>query len=240
MIRIIIINKLMQKRILLVEDEEHLHEAIKMNLEMENYLVTSVYEGKDAVSKFKLGRYDLIILDVMLPGMNGFDICQAIRLEDKETPILFLTAKNSSQDRVKGLRVGGDDYLAKPFNLEELMLRLVNLIKRSNLVNNEMQLDEFKLGDYTINFKSYEVISNQGEATRLTQRQLMLLRLLIEKSNQVVSRQEILEKIWGYDVYPSTRTIDNVILAFRKIFEKNVVPYTYFKSIRGVGYKLTP
>jgi two-component system, OmpR family, alkaline phosphatase synthesis response regulator PhoP len=230
----------MQKRILLVEDEEHLHEAIKMNLEIENYLVTSVYKGKDAISKFKLGRYDLIILDVMLPGMNGFDICQTIRLEDKSTPILFLTAKNSSQDRVKGLKVGADDYLAKPFNLEELMLRLDNLIKRSSTDNIDVQIDQFSLGSFTINFKSYEVISDSGEKTRLTQRQLMLLRLLIEKRNQVVSRQEILEKIWGYDVYPSTRTIDNVILAFRKIFEKNVSPHTYFKSIRGVGYKLTP
>ena len=100
--------------------------------------------------------------------------------------------------------------------------------------------DQFSLGSFTINFKSYEVISESGEKTRLTQRQLMLLRLLIEKRNQVVSRQEILEKIWGYDVYPSTRTIDNVILAFRKIFEKNANPHTYFKSIRGVGYKLTP
>jgi two-component system alkaline phosphatase synthesis response regulator PhoP len=230
----------MEKRVLLIEDEEHLHEAIKMNLEIENYVVTSVYEGKDAVSKFKLGRYDLIILDVMLPGMNGFDICQAIRLEDKQTPILFLTAKNSSQDRVKGLRVGGDDYLAKPFNLEELMLRLENLIKRSNSSNDQNKLDQFVLGDHTINFNSYEVISSSGQINKLTQRQLMLLRLLIEKSNQVVSRQEILEKIWGYDVYPSTRTIDNVILAFRKIFEKDDKSPTYFKSIRGVGYKLTP
>jgi two-component system alkaline phosphatase synthesis response regulator PhoP len=230
----------MEKRVLLIEDEEHLHEAIKMNLEIENYVVTSVFEGKDAVSKFKLGRYDLVILDVMLPGMNGFDICQAIRLEDKQTPILFLTAKNSSQDRIKGLRVGADDYLAKPFNLEELMLRLENLIKRSNSSSDQNKLDQFVLGDHTINFNSYEVISSSGQINRLTQRQLMLLRLLIEKSNQVVSRQEILEKIWGYDVYPSTRTIDNVILAFRKIFEKDDKSPTYFKSIRGVGYKLTP
>ena len=230
----------MQKRILLVEDEEHLHEAIKMNLEMENYIVNSVYNGKNAISKFKEGRYDLVILDVMLPGINGFDICESIRLEDKQTPILFLTSKNTSQDRVNGLKAGGDDYLGKPFNLEELLLRSENLIKRSLSSSNEDLSDKFVLGDCTINFKSYEVISSSGEISRLTQRQLMLLRLLIEKQNQVVSRQEILEKIWGYDVYPSTRTIDNVILSFRKIFEKESSPYTYFKSVRGVGYKLTP
>ena len=173
----------MQKRILLVEDEEHLHEAIKMNLEMENYIVNSVYNGKNAISKFKEGRYDLVILDVMLPGINGFDICESIRLEDKQTPILFLTSKNTSQDRVNGLKAGGDDYLGKPFNLEELLLRSENLIKRSLSSSNEDLSDKFVLGDCTINFKSYEVISSSGEISRLTQRQLMLLRLLIEKQN---------------------------------------------------------
>ncbi len=175
----------------------------------------------------------------MLPEINGFDICQIIRLENKQTPILFLTAKNSSQDRVKGFKVGGDDYLTKPFNLEELLLRSANLIRRSTLAN-PVNIEEYVLGGFTINFRSFEVITNDGESYRLTQRQIKLLKLLIEKSNEVVSRQEILEKIWGYDVYPSTRTIDNLILSFRKIFEKNVSSNTYFKSIRGVGYKLTP
>ena len=108
----------MQKRILLVEDEENLHEAIKINLELEGYLVNSVYNGKEAMKKFNQGRYDLVILDVMLPGVNGFDICQSIRLENNQIPILFLTAKNTSQDRVNGLKVGGDDYLAKPLELK--------------------------------------------------------------------------------------------------------------------------
>ena len=229
----------MQKRILLVEDEENLHEAIKINLELEGYLVNSVYNGKEAMKKFNQGRYDLVILDVMLPGVNGFDICQSIRLENNQIPILFLTAKNTSQDRVNGLKVGGDDYLAKPFNLEELILRSANLIKRSS-VSSDQLIDQFKIGEYLIDFNSFEVISNNGEKNSLTNRQIKLLRLLIEKSNQVVSRQEILEKIWGYDVYPSTRTIDNVILVFRKIFEKDVEPFTYFKSVRGVGYKFTP
>tara|TARA_B100000674_G_C37838038_1_gene913882 strand:+ start:66 stop:755 length:690 start_codon:yes stop_codon:yes gene_type:complete len=229
----------MQKRILLVEDEENLHEAIKINLELEGYLVNSVYNGKEAMKRFNQGRYDLVILDVMLPGVNGFDICQSIRLENNQIPILFLTAKNTSQDRVNGLKVGGDDYLAKPFNLEELILRSANLIKRSS-VSSDQLIDQFKIGEYLIDFNSFEVISNNGEKNSLTNRQIKLLRLLIEKSNQVVSRQEILEKIWGYDVYPSTRTIDNVILVFRKIFEKDVEPFTYFKSVRGVGYKFTP
>jgi len=229
----------MQRRILLVEDEENLHEAIKMNLELEDYIVTSVFNGKEAMRKFNQGRYDLVILDVMLPGVNGFDICQAIRLENKQIPILFLTAKNASHDRINGLKVGGDDYLTKPFNLEELILRSANLIKRS-LITTDKSIDQYRIGEFVIDFNSFEVIAENGQMSRLTNRQIKLLRLLIEKSNQVVSRQEILEKIWGYDVYPSTRTIDNVILAFRKIFEINVEPFTYFKSVRGVGYKFTP
>ena len=232
----------MDKRILLVEDEEHLHDAIKMNLEMEKYDVTSVYKGKEAINKFRQGRFDLIVLDVMLPEVNGFDICQTIRLEDNETPILFLTAKSSAQDRIKGLKIGGDDYLTKPFNLEELLLRVQKLLQRTSKDDDssEKSIDNYRIGACLISFKSFEVTCDNGGVTKLTQRQIKLLKLLIDKKNEVVSRQEILEKVWGYDVYPSTRTIDNVILSFRKIFEKEISPNTYFKSIRGVGYRFTP
>ena len=231
----------MKKRILLVEDEEHLHEAIKMNLEMESYDVVSVFKGKEALDKFRQGRFDLVVLDVMLPEVNGFDICQTIRLEDNHTPILFLTAKNSAQDRIKGLKIGGDDYLAKPFNLEEFLLRVQKLLQRTAKVESlDVELDSYKIGGCSINFKSFEVLDEDGIMHQLTQRQIKLLKLLIDKKDEVVSRQEILEKVWGYDVYPSTRTIDNVILSFRKIFEKNVEPNTYLKSVRGVGYKFTP
>lgn len=230
----------MKYRVLLVEDEEHLNEAIKMNLELDGYDVTSVSKGKEALIKFKAARFDLIILDVMLPEVNGFDICETIRLEDQITPILFLTAKNTPQDRINGLKIGGDDYLTKPFELEELMLRINNLIKRSGAKNSSSQIEEsYEFGGNTINFKSFTAIDSDGEEHKLTQRQIKLLKLLIDKKDNVVSRQEILEKVWGYDVYPSTRTIDNVILAFRKIFEKNVEANTYFKSVRGVGYKFT-
>jgi len=231
----------MKKRILLVEDEEHLHEAIKMNLELDDYDVTSVYKGKEAIAKFKAARFDLVVLDVMLPEVNGFDICETIRLEDQTTPILFLTAKNTPQDRINGLKIGADDYLAKPFELEELLLRIGNLIKRtsSESSNNNIE-DEYRFGENLIQFSSFVAIDANKKEHKLTQRQVKLLKLLIDKKDNVVSRQEILEKVWGYDVYPSTRTIDNVILAFRKIFEKNVEANTYFKSVRGVGYKFTP
>ena len=225
------------KRILLVEDEEHLHSAIKLNLELEGYHVSSIFNGKNAIQKFNESRFDLIILDVMLPTINGFDICQSIRLENDQIPIMFLTAKSSNDDIVTGLKMA-DDYLTKPFNLNELLLRVNNLIKRNNQVQNK--LSQFVIGEFTIDFNSFVVSDSKGTPVELTHKQINLLKLFVEKPNEVVSRQEILEKIWGFDVYPSSRTIDNFILTFRKIFEKDVESSTYFKSIRGVGYKFTP
>ena len=225
------------KRILLVEDEEHLHSAIKLNLELEGYHVISVYNGKNALHKFNESRFDLIILDVMLPEFNGFDICQSIRLENQKVPIMFLTAKSSNEDKIKGLKMA-DDYLTKPFNLNELLLRVKNLIKRN--IDPEITQTTHNIGDVVVDFNSFELKSKTGKQIELTQKQIKLLKLFVEKPNEVISRQEILEKIWGFDVYPSSRTIDNFILTFRKIFEKDLPPSTYFKSIRGVGYKYTP
>ena len=227
------------KRILLVEDEENLHLAIKLNLELENYNVTSVYNGKNAILKFRDGRYDLIILDVMLPEINGFDICESIRLENSKIPILFLTSKSSNEDKIKGLKIA-DDYLTKPFNLKELLLRVRNLIERSQDREFRYENEVFSMAGCIIDFNSFTVENKDGEQYTLTHKQLKLLKLFIEKKNQVISRQEILEKVWGYDVYPSSRTMDNFILLFRKIFEKEKPSSTHFKSIRGVGYKFTP
>ena len=227
------------KRILLVEDEENLHYAIKLNLEIEGHNVISVFNGKNAISKFKEGRFDLLILDVMLPEMNGFDICQSIRLENSKVPILFLTSKSTNEDKIKGLSMA-DDYLTKPFNLKELLLRIENLLKRSS--NSEVFDENAKvnIAGFLIDFNSFEITDQNNEKVNLTHKQIKLLKLFFEKKNEVISRQEILEKIWGYDVYPSSRTIDNFVLLYRKIFEKNLPPSTYFKSIRGVGYKFTP
>lgn len=227
-------------RILLVEDEANIASAIKLNLELDNYHVTLVNNGKDAINEFKSARFDLIILDVMLPEVNGFDVCQVIRLENSEVPILFLTAKGTGEDKITGLKLGADDYLTKPFNLEELLLRISKLIKRSR--KNEVDLNplqSFKFGNNEVNFTTYEIIGNSKEKLTLNKREIQLLKLLIERKNQVVSREQILETVWGYDVYPSTRTIDNFIVAFRKYFEENPREPKYFHSIRGVGYKFT-
>jgi two-component system alkaline phosphatase synthesis response regulator PhoP len=229
-----------QKHILIVEDEENLLKIIKLNLELEGYSVTPAITGIEALKEFRKKNFDLILLDVMLPEMNGFDVCEEIRKENKEVPILFLTAKGSGEDRVQGLKLGADDYLTKPFNLEELLLRIQILLKRSNNSKNTLSApDSFKFGNNEINFITYEIKDVNGEKTQISKREIALLKLLIERKGEVISREEILDKVWGTDVYPSSRTIDNYILAFRKYFEKSQREPEHFHSIRGVGYKFT-
>lgn len=226
-------------RILLVEDEEHLLEALKLNLELEGYHVTTATDGKKALKLFKEERLNLVILDVMLPEIDGFKVAETIRLENTEVPILFLTAKNTSEDRVAGLKRGADDYLTKPFNLEELILRVGILVKRSLKGDDHKQLNSYKIGDKVINFNNYELVDDAGNITSLTKKETMLLKLLIERKGEAVAREMILETVWNYDVYPSTRTIDNFILSFRKYFENDSKNPKHFHSIRGVGYKYT-
>ncbi len=219
------------KKILLVEDEESLVNVLTLNLEMENYHVDTVSNGADAIEKFN-DSYDLVILDVMLPEINGFDVCSIIRRKSV-APILFISAKGTSLDRINGLKVGGDDYLVKPFNLEELLLRVANLIKRQKIAK-EVQFYTF--GENSIDFKTYEV-NAKGIKITLSKREHELLKLLILKANEVISRDEILDVVWGKDKFPTSRTIDNYILNFRKYFEPEPSKPIYFKSLRGVGYK---
>ncbi|MFN0276913.1 MAG: response regulator transcription factor [Chitinophagales bacterium] len=226
-------------RILVVEDEDHIRENLKLNLELENYEIVAVPDGAKALKAFKEQRFNLVILDVMMPEMDGFDVCEQMRLEDMDTPILFLTAKDTSQDKIKGLKTGGDDYMTKPFNLEELLLRVKILLKRSaKTISATSEFSEYAFGDNKINFVTYDA-EGVGGTVKLTSKELKLLKLLIDRKNEVVSRQHILQTVWGYDVFPSTRTIDNFILAFRKYFEKDPKEPKFFHSIRGVGYKFT-
>lgn len=219
------------KKILLVEDEESLVNVLTLNLEMENYHVEVATNGSDAISKFD-NSFDLVILDVMLPQVNGFDVCTAIRKKSM-TPILFISAKGTSLDRINGLKMGADDYLVKPFNLEELLLRIAILINRQKV---SPEITHFTFGENTIDFKTYEV-SALGKSMTLSKREIALLRLLISKQNEVISRDEILDEVWGKDKFPTSRTIDNYILNFRKYFEPEPSKPIYFKSLRGVGYK---
>ncbi len=224
-------------RILLVEDEESLKDVIRLNLEMENYEVITTGNGRQAIKLFHEQHFDLLVLDVMLPEIDGFQVCEQIRLTNQEVPIIFLTAKDTAPDRIMGLKRGADDYLTKPFNLEELLLRVNNLIKRSSRSQSSTP-EIYSFGENEINFQIYQANTAKG-LVNLTRKEAMLLKLLIDRKNEVVSRQQILQSVWGYDVYPSTRTIDNFILSFRKYFEKDPRNPVYFHSVRGVGYKFT-
>lgn len=225
-------------RILLVEDEEHLLEAIKLNLELEGYKVVTAMTGPEAVRIAKQERFNLVVLDVMLPGLDGFGVCEAIRLHNSSLPILFLSAKNTADDKITGLKRGADDYMTKPFNLEEFLLRVQALIKRGLSSEEKKEIAEtYHFGDCEVNFRTYEIVDKEGHHLQLTKKEIALLKLLIERKNEVVSREHILESVWGYDIYPSTRTVDNFILSFRKYFEKDPKNPVFFHSIRGVGYK---
>ncbi|MBL0336423.1 MAG: response regulator transcription factor [Chitinophagaceae bacterium] len=224
--------------ILLVEDEEHLHEALRLNLELEGYEVTSAFDGAQALTAIRNEYFDLIILDVMLPEMDGINVTETVRLSNNEVPILILSAKNSSADRVLGLKKGADDYLTKPFNLEELLLRVNKLInKNKKLLDKTSVGDTYSFGGNTIDFKAQEAMTTAGNQIQLSKKETMLLKLLIENKNEVVPREKILQSVWGYNVYPTTRTIDNFILNFRKYFETDSRNPKYFHSVSGVGYK---
>jgi len=229
-----------KKSILLVEDEENLQEALKLNLELENYEITSAFDGAEALKAVSAEHFDLIILDVMLPEIDGITVCETIRLTDPDIPILILSAKNSSADRIMGLKKGADDYLTKPFNLEELLLRVNKLIQKSERLSTKVPLQQFyEFGKNKIDFKASECFDKDGHKITLTKKELMLLKLLIENRNETVAREKILHTVWGYNVYPTTRTIDNFVLNFRKYFEEDSRNPKYFHSVRGVGYKFT-
>lgn len=219
------------RKILLVEDEEHIRDSLRLNLELEGFTVAECANGNNAIELVNETKFDLIILDVMLPGTTGFEICEKIKATHPQLPVLFLTALSDSHNKLRGLTLA-DDYLAKPFNLEELILRVKNLLKRVPEEN-----DSFSFAGYTIDFLSFEIRKDNKLIETLSQRECLLLRILTERVNEVVSRDEILEKLWQASENPSARTIDNYILNFRKIFEKNPKEPRYFHSIRGVGYK---
>lgn len=226
--------------ILLVDDEENLQDTLKLNFEMEGFSVTSALTGPEALEAISNEHFDLIILDVMLPELDGIAVCENIRLTNPEIPILMLSARNQSTDRILGLKKGADDYLTKPFNLEELLLRVNKLINKSRKISSrELIADEYSFGKNHVNFSSLEAVTKSGKKISLTKKESMLLKLLIENKNEVVTREKILQSVWGYNVYPTTRTIDNFILNFRKYFEENSRDPKFFHSVRGIGYKFT-
>ncbi|RFM25916.1 response regulator transcription factor [Deminuibacter soli] len=224
--------------ILLVEDEENLHEALKLNLEIDGYTITSAFNGNEALKAVGNEYFDLIILDIMLPELDGISVAESVRVQHIDVPILMLSAKDSSADRVLGLKKGADDYLTKPFNLEELLLRVEKLIQKNKKLQDRESIGNiYSFGDNTIDFNAQEATTWNGQKVQLSKKEAMLLKLLIENKNEVVTREKILQVVWGYNVYPTTRTIDNFILNFRKYFEQDSRSPRHFHSVRGVGYK---
>lgn len=229
-----------QGYILLVEDEENLQEALKLNLELEGYEVTCAGDGAQAIKCISDEYFDLIIMDVMLPEIDGISVTEHVRLQNNDTPILILSARSGSAERVLGLKKGADDYITKPFNLEELLLRVKKLINKNKRIQDKDSLgDQYRFGRNSVDFKAQTAVNFRGETIELSRKEAMLLKLLLANKNDVVTREKILQAVWGYNVYPTTRTVDNFILNFRKYFEEDSRNPRYFHSIRGVGYKFT-
>jgi len=223
-------------RILLVEDEKNLRDVISLNLELEEWEVVSVDNGKDAIDRAVSEHYDIIILDLMIPKINGLEVLKTIRIKNHSTPVIIISAKGTSTDRIKGLKLGADDYLSKPFVIEELIIRINKLTERLQMTSDASIIDQYTFGDNKVDFKSY--IAHSGDTQyELSPKEAQILKLLITNKNEVVSRQEILRSVWGYDIFPSTRTIDNFIASLRKYFEMDPKDPLYIKSVRGVGYK---
>jgi two-component system alkaline phosphatase synthesis response regulator PhoP len=222
-------------QIVLVEDETSLHELIKLNLELDGHNVSSFFTGNEAMKNLDQSvKADLVILDIMLSNVSGLEICEAIR-KTSEVPILFLSAKGTTSDRIIGLKKGGTDYLVKPFDLEELLLK-VSILVRTPKVKQEQK--KVVINDKTVDFETFEVRDSSNQLVEtLTKKEIELLRLFDSKVGQVVSRDEILDTVWGQDQFPSSRTVDNFIVGFRKLFEVDQRNPQFFQSIRGVGYK---
>jgi two-component system alkaline phosphatase synthesis response regulator PhoP len=224
-------------RICLVEDEQSLRDTISLNLELEGYAVEACADGAIAQQLFSGPiHFDLVILDVMLPHVSGFELCKEIR-KYSAVPVLFLSAKGTTADRVAGLKLGANDYLVKPFDLEELLLKIQILINGSVQIESTSKNN---IGDKHIDFNSFELRDAAGMLLHtFTKREVQLLELFVEKEGKVISRNEILDRLWGSEQIPTSRTIDNYILNFRKLFEADPKNPKYFHSIRGVGYKFT-
>jgi len=232
-------NNANKKKILIVEDDEHIAEGLRLNFNLEGYEVSIAYEGIEALQKWKEWQPDLIVLDIMLPGISGLSVLQNIRLEDDQIPILILSAKNSKDDKIKGLSYGVDDYLSKPFNLEELLLRVKRLLKRvswNNGNDNSNSAEKiYAFGSNKVNFQTYTAQCRQGEIN-LTEQEIKLLKLFILNRGTPLSRKRLMEIGWGYAKGTISRTVDNFIVRLRKYFEDNPRKPVFFKSKRSVGY----
>ncbi|NBQ47631.1 MAG: DNA-binding response regulator [Sphingobacteriia bacterium] len=223
--------------ILLVEDESSLADTLSLNLKLSKYRVLLARSGQEALQLYRENSdaLNLALLDVMLPDISGHELCKVIKKTTPDLPVIFLTARAQLNERVEGLKLGADDYISKPFDLEELLLRIANLLKRTPRKTEHI----FRFEGGEINFTTYEIKDRNDKRLTLSKREIALLELLSGNINKVISRDEIIEKLWNENENASSRTIDNFILNFRKYFELNPREPRHFQSIRGVGYKFT-
>ena len=222
------------KKILIIEDEEDMVEGLRFNLEARDYLVVAAPDGETGLIKATGEQPDLIILDLMLPGLNGYEVCKKLKESNPEIPIVMLTAKSQESDIVTGLDLGADDYITKPFSILEVLARINALLRRS--ASSSTIPDVFHAGDLEIDFKKYKA-SKHGKAIKLSPREFDILAYLLERKGEVVSRDDLLNQVWGYDSFPYTRTIDAHIAMLRKKIETNPEAPEMIITIHGKGYK---
>ena len=220
--------------ILIVEDEPAMQVGLKDNLELEAYAVEVASDGEAGLSKIKSQQYDLILLDVMLPKLSGFDVCKAARAAGITTPIILLTARGEEMDKVLGLEFGADDYITKPFGLRELLARIKALLRRSHAGGENSIIS---IGRLKVNFSAFRADEN-GIEVKLSHKEFEILSYLHHNRNQVVSRYDLLEKVWGYEEQPTTRTVDNFIVRLRQKVETNPNHPKIILTVHGTGYKL--
>ena len=226
--------------VLVVEDDANLAAGVMENLRAEGYEVSLAGDGEQALTWLAAHGCALVVLDVMLPGPDGLTVCRTLRARGNTTPVLFLTARGDPADRVRGLEAGGDDYLAKPFHLEEFLLRVRAILRRWDWYRSASATADtavLRFGGNEVDFRVFRARAWTGETQELTEKEAMILKVLAEHTGQIVSREDLLERVWGYDVFPSTRTVDNFILRLRKRFEKDPANPRHFLTVWGVGYR---
>lgn len=245
-------------RVLVVEDEEALAEGLSFNLQRKHYQVDVARDGREAVSLATAKAYDLILLDVRLPEVDGFEVCRRLRHGGNFTPILMLTARNQPDDVVYGLKLGADDYVTKPFDLAELLARIEGMLRRRNWWRQELgegesehgarngsepaeagSTDRFVFGEYWVDFRTWHARTRQG-IVELSRKEVAAMKLFCSRPNEVISRRELLAEVWELPNHPNERVVDNVIVALRRAFEEDAWPPRHILNVRGVGYRFVP
>lgn len=225
-------------KILVVDDEPAMREGLSDNLSLEGYNVQTAQNGEAALEAIKQDTFDIVILDVMMPKVSGFDVCKLLRKDNNKAPIILLTAKGEEMDRVLGLEFGADDYIAKPFSLRELLARIKAVLRRTQtIVTSAVETRIHQIGQLKVNFEKYEAwVGNQK--VKLSYREFEVLQFLWDNRQQVVSRNDLLKNIWKYDEFPTTRTIDNFILRIRQKVEVTPNKPKVIVTVHGIGYKM--